>query len=286
MKARLVACLFLVIGAAGADTMIMEVVALRHRLIGDVLPTLRELVAPGGTVTGMNNQLIIRSTADNLAQLKEILTTLDTQQRQLRITVRQGIAAHSQWREDQLSARVRAGGVNAGALSTTPVPAAGAEIVVGDDNAQIAYRNLSTRDHDDSANTHFVTALEGTPAFIGAGQVVPLPRQSAVLTPYGAIVQQSLDYQPVGAGVYVTPRLAGDIVHLEISPFADKFDRSGGGQISQHGLSTTASGRLGEWIPLGGTGESFNDAGGGIAYGTRQQSATSYDVEVKVDVMP
>ncbi len=295
MNLRLVAlCLALLVSGLlqaedfATNSFVMEIVPLKHRLVDEVLPPLRELVEPGGTVTGMNNQLIIRTTPDNLAQLKQVLATLDTRQRQLRITVRQGIASSSQWRQNELAARAGSGQPNGAVAPPGPGPIVGpgAGIVVGDGDNQIAYRNYSTQGADDSANTHFVTAIEGTPAFIGAGQIVPLPRQSAVLTPYGASIQESLDYQPVGAGFYVTPRLAGDTVHLEISPFADKLDSRGGGQIAQHGLSTVASGRLGEWIPLGGAGESYSESGGGLAYSTRRQGSDSYDVWVKVDVLP
>lgn len=290
MNARLAALIVLLLlaGAPLADDYVVEVVPLKHRLVNDVLPALRELVEPGGTVTGLNNQLIIRSTPDNLAQLKQVLATLDTRQRQLRITVRQGIAANDQLQRNELAARVGAGDVAAAIAVPGPGPLAGpgAGIVVGDDDNQIAYRNYRTQGSDDSANTHFVTAIEGSPAFISAGQIVPLPRQTAVLTPYGASIQESLDYQDVAAGFYVTPQVSGDTVRLEIAPFADKLDSRGGGQIAQHGLSTAASGRLGEWIPLGGAAESYNQTDGGITHSTRRQGSDSYDVWVKVDILP
>ena len=40
--------------------MTLEIIPLKHRLVNDVVPTLQALVAEGGTVTGMNDQLIIR----------------------------------------------------------------------------------------------------------------------------------------------------------------------------------------------------------------------------------
>lgn len=281
-------CLLLVgvgssLAVAAAD-MVMEIVPLRHRLIDELLPTLRELVVEGGTVTGLNDQLIIRTTPENLADLKQVLAGLDTELRQLRITVRQDIAAHNRLREDQLSARIESGDVSAGVGAPHGGP--GATIAYGKGDSRVQYRSLSTHGSEDSANTHFVTTVEGTPAFISAGQSVPLPAQSAVLTPHGAVVHESIDYRDVGAGFYVTPRLAGDRVNLEISPFAERPSRRGGGAIDARGLSTTVSGRLGEWIPLGGAAESSNAAAGGLAYGTRRYGADSYDVWVKVEVVP
>lgn len=272
-----------------ADDMVMEIVPLEHRLIDDVLPVLRELVVPGGTVTGMNDRLILRSTPANLADLKRVLGSLDTPARRLRITVRQNVGARNQWQDAGLSARVRAGdaGIAIGrAPSADTVRHGGGGLELGSDDARLRYRHFATQGSDDQANTHFVTAIEGTPAFINSGQVIPLPSQSAVLTPYGAVVQQSLDYQPIGAGFYVTPRVAGDKVHLDISPYADRMASTGGGVIAAHGMDTTASGRLGEWIPLGSAATAYHDQQQGVLTSTRRQGSDAYDVWVKVEVLP
>ncbi len=269
-----------------AHDMVMEIVPLQHRLLGEVLPMLRELVLPGGTVTGMNDRLILRSTPANLAELKRVLASLDTPARQLRITVRQNIGARNQWQNDALAARLEAGEVGVASGRLPPPGTPGAALDLGNGDGSIGYRHYGTQGSADAANTHFVTAIEGTPAFINTGQVVPLPSQSAVLTPYGAVVQQSLDYQPVGAGFYVTPRVAGDNVHLDISPYADRLSAAGGGVIDVHGLDTSASGRLGEWIPLGGAATAYRDQQQEVLAGTRRQGSDAYDVWVKVEVLP
>lgn len=266
------------------DGMVLEIIPLEHRLVDDVVPTLRALVAPGGTVTGMQSQLVVRTTPDNLAELRRVLAALDTKLRTLRITVRQDVEAHSSLREDELSARVRAGDV--AARVGGPGRGPGASVGYGDGDSELTYRNFSTRSRDDTENTHFVHTVEGSPAFIAAGQSVPLPYASTVVTPFGASVQQSIDYREVGAGFYVTPRVAGERVNLEISPFADRLDRGGGGVIDAKGLSTVVSGRLGEWIALGGAAERFNDASTGILYSTRTDGSDVYDVWVKVEVLP
>lgn len=266
------------------DGMVMEIVPLRHRLVDDLVPTLRALLAPGGTVTGLQDQLVIRTTPENLAELKRVLGALDTKLRTLRITVRQDVEAHSRLREDEFSARVRAG--DAAARVGGPGRGPGASVGYGDGDSQLTYRNFSTRSEDDTENTHFVHAVEGTPAFITAGQSVPQPYYSTAVGPYGAVVQESIEYRDVGSGFYVTPRVAGERVNLEISPFTERPNRAGGGVIDSRGLSTVVSGRLGEWIPLGGAAESFNDASSGILYSTRRDGSDVYDVWVKVEVLP
>lgn len=264
--------------------MVLHIMPLKYRFVDDVAPTLRALVAEGGTVTGMNNQLIIRTTPDNLADLKQVVAALDAELKRLRITVRQDIDAHSQLREDELSAQIGGGDVQArvGRPGSDP----GASITFGDDNSHIQYRNFNTRGSHDNDNTHFVQALEGTHAFINAGTSVPLPYHSSVVTPFGASLHESTEYRDVGSGFYVVPRVNGDRVNLEISPYAESFNSRGGGLIDSRGLTTMAGGRLGEWIPLGGTAEAFNDATSGMLYSTRHQGSDVYDVWVKVEVLP
>lgn len=272
--------------AARADLMVMEVVPLKHRLANDLLPTLRELVAEGGTVSGLNNQLIIRSTPANLAELKQVLAGLDVRQRQLRITVRQNVQDASQQAADALAARLRAGDAEIAAGMGGPGPAPGAAVRYQGVHAGASVESYRTHSDDDRASTHFVMAIEGTPAYIATGQSLPLPETSAVVTPYGANVQQSLNYRSVGSGVYVTPRLAGDEVTLDISPYNDQPSRRGGGMIDERSINTVVRGRLGEWLPLGGQTSASHDAGGSELTRTDSREQQSYDVWVKVEVAP
>ena len=269
---------------ARADLMVTEVVPLQHRLASEMVPMLRDLVATGGTVTGMNDRLVIRSTPANLAELKQVLAGLDTRQQMLRITVRQDVQSASQGAADALAARVRIGDATLGAGTPGAVP--GAALRYGDGDSGASVESYRTHGQDDRASTHFVNALEGTPAFIGTGRSVPLPSTSAMVTPYGANVQQSLEYREVGSGVYVTPRLAGDGVTLEISPYDQRLDRRMGGTIEARGANTVVRGRLGEWLPLGGAGAAAHERRDSELSTTTHAGSEAYEVWVKVEVVP
>ena len=272
--------------AAHADLLVMEVVPLKHRLANDLLPTLRELVADGGTVTGLNNQLVIRTTPANLADLKRVLAGLDVRQQQLRITVRHNVQRASQQAADQLAARLRVAGAEVAAGMGGPGDAPGAAIRYQGDQSGVSVESYRTHGQDDGASTHFVMAIEGTPAYIATGQSLPLPQTSAVLTPYGANIQQSLDYRSVGSGVYVRPRLAGDEVTLEISPYSEQLHRHGGGMIDERSVNTVVRGHLGEWLPLGGVTSASHDTSGSDLRSTARSDTQAYEVWVKVEVAP
>ena len=269
-----------------ADLMVMEVVPLKHRLAADLLPTLRELVIEGGTVSGLDRQLVIRTTPANLADLKHVLAGLDTRQRQLRIVVRQNVQDATQQAADQLAARLRVGTSDVALGASGPGDAPGAAISVAGEHAGASIESYRTQGQDDLASTHFVSAIEGTPAYIATGQAVPLPQTSALVTPYGANVQQSLDYHNVGSGVYVTARLAGEEVTLEISPYSEQIDRRGGGMIAERKVNTVVRGRLGAWLPLGGATSASHDQRGSELTRTAHAQSAAYEVWVKVEVTP
>ena len=77
----------------------------------------------------------------------------------------------------------------------------------------------------------------------------------------GAVINETVVYQDVGRGFYATPRLNGRRVTLDISQ--QSASQGGYGSINSPSLSTTVSGRLGEWIELGGSGRQASGNQGG-----------------------
>jgi hypothetical protein len=66
----------------------LEIIPLRYRTVEQVLPVLRPLLEPGGTLTGQANQLIVRTSPRNLEELRSALEAIDTPARRLQISVR------------------------------------------------------------------------------------------------------------------------------------------------------------------------------------------------------
>lgn len=77
---------FVAVAALAQDS--VEVISLRHRTADQVIPVLRPLLAPGGALTGQYNQLIVRTNPENLAQLRQVLESIDQPSRRLMISVR------------------------------------------------------------------------------------------------------------------------------------------------------------------------------------------------------
>jgi len=250
------ACLLTLAFAAQAQQQVLEVITLGSRQADDVIPLLRPLLAPGGTLTGTSNRLIVRTSPANLAELKQVLAVMDSRPRQLVISVRQGSVAEAARVSASISGSV---GVGNNAQVTVPAPPGARRdpgVVVQGDRSRIEGRALNGASGQDSSVTQTVQVLEGNSAFIRAGQSVPVTSTQTNRTPGGNQITQSTDFVNAETGFYATPRVNGDGVTIEISTARDRVRNPGTAAANIQRARTVVSGRLGEWIAIGGSSES------------------------------
>ena len=246
LKTLLTVTIALWIGLAGAQQ--MEVIELQSKSVEQVLPVLIPLVEPGGTLTGMNNQLFLRASPRNRAEIKKALAALDKPTRRL-------IIRTSQNRENESNAQ----GVEASG-----------QVVLGSTRRSSAQAQVwSTKSVRGENAGQMVQTVEGGQAFIQIGRSLPIPMRQAVIGPGGAIVSETVVYKDVSSGFYAVPHLNGQRVTIEISQQADSVASVRSGTISTQRLSTTVSGQLGEWIALGGGGrQASGNQNGGFSVST------------------
>jgi type II secretory pathway component GspD/PulD (secretin) len=233
---RLFLLLWIFIGAAHAQG-VLEVIQLRHRTAEQVLPVLRPLLEPGGALSGQYNQLIVRTSPANLAQLRAVLDAVDQPARRLMISVRFDTARDASRSAVQADARVSNRGSSA-------------EFRIRDSNSGTVER-VDQR----------IQVLEGGQAYISAGE--------------------SRNYGQAGTGFAVVPRVAGNDVTIDIATQQEAFAR--GGAIHGARAASSVSGRLGEWIDLGGAASAASGSGSGILSATERAAAASRGIWVKVE---
>lgn len=234
----------------------LEVLSLRHRTVDQVLPTLQGFVEPGGAIQGVNGQIIVRASGQNIAGLRRVLESIDTPARRLLISVTQDAATAT--RDAGAGVGVRATGER------------GSTVVVA------GARTLSA----DGRISQQVQALEGSPATISTGTAVPTP--VVVYGPGGTVA--STAYTQFDTGFLVTPRLAGDRVFLDIAP--QRASVGPGGTAHVQRVATSVAGRLGEWIPLGGVGTEVSASGSSFGIGTTRTATAASGVWVRVELLP
>ncbi|MBS1161214.1 MAG: hypothetical protein H6R15_3633 [Proteobacteria bacterium] len=220
----------------------LEIIELKSKTLEQVLPALLPLVEPGGTLTGMNNQLFLKTSPRNRADIKRALAAIDTPTRRLIIRISQNRQAEDSARGAEASGQVVLGSSR---RSSAEARVWDSKSVRGESAAQM------------------VQTVEGGQALIQIGRSLPLPMRQMIIGPGGAVVNETVVYRDVGRGFYAVPRLNGQRVTLEISQQADSMDNYGRAAINTQRLSTTVVGRLGEWIELGGGGRQATGQQGG-----------------------
>ena len=208
---RFLPLLLVVASVAGLAQGTLEVISLRHRTADQVIPVLQPLLEPGGALSGQYNQLIVRTSPANLAQIRAVLESIDRPPRRLMVSVRFDRSEDAARSSVQTDARV------------------------SDRGSSINVRGSASNAATDERVDQRMQVLEGGQAYISTGE---------------ARIQGE-----AASGFAVMPRISGSAVFLDIATQQEAFSR--GGAIQGQRASSTVSGRLGEWIELGGVGGSI-----------------------------
>jgi type II secretory pathway component GspD/PulD (secretin) len=262
--------------AAHAQSTVLEVIPLHYRMAEEVIPIIQPMLAREGSVSGFQGQLVVRTTPANLEEIKRILASLDTAPRQLVITVREETDVDRSRSSAEVSGSV--GGDHGRVTIPGSGDTRGGNVVLrdGDDRLRVNVLEGSGNERDRSEQT--VRVMEGREAFVRVGQSVPVRERQVQRTVVGGrVVEQVVEgaqYRDIASGFYVLPRVSGDRVTLDVSSQRESLSRRSAGNVNVQSLVTTVSGRLGEWMEIGGVGQ---DASGQQAVLLGRTSTTSRD---------
>ncbi len=252
----------------------IEVIELKARPLEDILPVIQPLVAPDGTVTGMGNNLVIKAAPAKVREVKQLLREIDRPPRRLMITVNtQGESARSASGYDA-NADIR---VDNGQIS---INSPGYPV----DETRGRVRLRDTQQQRSRRGGQQVQALEGRPAFIASGTQVPVQEVDRYSSGGRIYERRVTTLQDASSGFYVVPRVQGERVTLEIRQRDDRPDRRRG-VIHTQSSDTVVSGRLGEWISLGGINTSDNSRTHGLGHSSATQESAVRQIEVLVECL-
>lgn len=244
----------------------IEVIPLKSRSAEEMIPLIQPMLDANEALSGTGYQLIVRATPERQEEIRALIAQLDQAVKQLRISVRR--AAREDIERERAQANI---------------------VVIGTGGGEVEARGhasvRSTRDKSGERNNFQVTALEGTPAFINAGEAFPVPTQSGYIVNGQPVITQGIEYQQLNSGFYALARTHGDDVTVDISPQREVLDPRGGGHIQTTSLVTTVRGRLGEWLELGGTSQQRTQQGGGLLRSTRSKDNTQQTLWMKVEAV-
>lgn len=249
-----------------------KIITLQHRTAEDILPAIKPLVGNEGTVTAMQNNLIIRTSPEHMAQIEQIIATLDTARQNLKITIsRQSNLASSKSRTE-VSGRKRVGNV---VIDTGNHPGKAR------DGVQINIEN----NQNTSSNTsnQFINVLDGERAFIVVGQSIPYTQEWVTLTRRYLAIQRTtefIEFIEIDTGFAVRPKSIGNQIELEITPRFSQLNQDG--FIDFETLTTVVRANRGDWVDLGGIMKQKDDVSRTIL--NWQTSHQSHDSQLLIRV--
>lgn len=256
--------LVLITLAALADDR-MEIFELKGRTPQEMIPLLQPFVGPDGSVSGMHNSLIVRTSPQRMEEIRRIIGEFDRAPRRLLIHVRE--TAPSETSRDEI-------GVSTG----------NRRIRIGErDEAGVSLKRYTTRSHEESVRT--LQTLEGEPTLILSGVSLPVVTGSGYVA--GARPgshQITYGYRDVDSGFYAIANLVGDRVRVEITSRRE-HPVPGAGAIDRQESRNMVTGRIGEWLHIAGIRSSRRNDTMAIARQSGAQSESSSDLWLKVEVL-
>ena len=216
-----------------------KIITLQHRFADDLLPIIQPLAGEDGVVTGMQNQLIFRTSPENMAEIEQVIASMDVARSNLKITVNRQNNLDSTQHGVDVSGRKRIGNT---AISTYRYPRqARAGVQIDSQN------NCSTTNQN---SQQFINVVDGEFAFIQVGQSVPFTQEWRTFAHRYTHIQRTTEFIEVSTGFAVRPRSIGGQIELDITPRIAQLNQQG--FIDFEALRTVVRVNKGEWFDLGG----------------------------------
>lgn len=263
-----------------ADT---EIITLNNNTAQNVLPAVQNLLEPGGSVSAFQGKLIIKSSAQNIADIKNILASIDKPAKQLLISVRQdGIGSEAN-RSYGANGQIQ---VNPNVTITHNSDGTITQKTSSQTSVDIGSVNINsnnTRNNSTDNASQRISAMEGYPARISIGQQVPIVSTSKDRNGFN----RSVEYQDVDQGFYVTAYLINDDqVQINVSTENDKLSAANRNTIDTQHASTTVSGNVGQWLSVGSIDQNSTQNENGILSQDDRFKQLNNSIYIKVDVVP
>ncbi|MCB1759500.1 MAG: hypothetical protein KDI68_06925 [Gammaproteobacteria bacterium] len=250
----------------------LEIIELKSRPLDEVLPLVRSFVAPDGAVSGMRNQLLLRTSPANLREIRGLLEQLDRPAQNLLISVRQ--QSTSSAGRDLARADIQIESGRRGHATSGP----------RDRQQSFSLQGIEGRTSGEAALVSRVRTVAGQSAFIATGHSVPLDTGQRLADGVIRHYQQRTDYRDTTSGFYALPQINGERVTIDISPFA--MQQNGPrGMLELTAATTRINTRLGEWTPLGGIGLQRSSAVSGIGLNAATGERLDRQIEIKVELL-
>ncbi|MDH3716077.1 MAG: hypothetical protein OET44_19780 [Gammaproteobacteria bacterium] len=273
--------LVLLVSAVQADS--ISTIQLQHRPAEEVIPIVEPMLGADDAISGQGFRIFLQSSPETLARVRDMVDVLDIPAKILQVSVFQGsdrdlgelgIGANVQIEKGDAGVDIGNGRDNN--------DDGGGSITYSTSGGSAGINSLSTQKSLRDNPIHQVRVKDGIEAYIETGERIPYF--------YGALKGRrgfggSIEYKDAISGFYVLPRIRGDKVTLEVNPFKSSQSNAGGDNIDTQSAGTTVTGRIGEWILIGGVTEQLERAQSATGTTVATQSRRNTGIWIKADLV-
>ena len=220
-----------------AETMQLEKIELQHIPARDVIPLIKPFLAEKAVISAKGYTIIVKTTAENMPQVKALIHDLDIPTKQLQITVSLDSSVTLQTPATNKSQQTAPDDKASGNNKSTTGPKA-------DPDAALLYK---TKGHEVSPGTQIIKVLQNRWSMIRTGQSIPVMKRTR--NPDGTITE-SISYQQINQGLRIKPHLADRQVTLYVQPFYEADNPTKSGKKLYYKQEKVATAMLGKWFGL------------------------------------
>jgi hypothetical protein len=251
----------------------LATIQLHNRPAEEIIPVVKPMLAPGEAITGQGFKLFLRSSAETLEQVEAMLDVLDAAAKMLQISVFQGSRQDLESQRIDGHLKIEGDDASAGVGSGNDEAAGSVNYNSGDVSGGMDAS--ATRERGQSNPIHRLRVSEGREGYIETGRQIPY---------FTVFMNASAEYRKVSTGFYVLPRIHGDSVTLEISPFKNSLSQAGAGSVDTQSATTVISGRIGDWLQIGGVSETSSSSQNGIGSYATNRGRKENSIWIRADL--
>ncbi len=281
-SALLVFMLVLICHASAWGETELKIITLQHRFPQEILPSVQAIVGSDGSVTSTQNFLIVRASPESMRQVEQLVSGLDTEQKNIRITVSHDKKIMTQQRGAGLSGRAQVGDLQ------MQIPKQQGEqvgtISRSNQSQSIALDINDTSLESKQTGQAFLTVLDGQRAFVRVGKSVPYTQQWVSFSqryPSAYAVISTTQFREITTGFAVRPRYIGQQIEVEITPRIASLNANG--YVDFEELSTVVRVKPGTWLDIGGVMQSKDEVSRAILSGNQTSDQLQNSVLIMVE---
>ena len=261
----------------------MSVIQLENRPAAEVIPIIEPMLGSNDAISGEGFKLFLRASPGTVANVREMVAYLDAPLKILEVSVFQGSEQDLRRLTGSARLQVDSGDVRIDVGDDGEDDAAG-RVRYSTSDGSVSVGGSSTQGSLRDGPVHRVRVTEGTEAYIETGQRIPYFFSTGLIGRNG--FASGVEYRESITGFYVLPRVRGENVVLDVSPFKSPTTITGrNDEISTQSASTTVTGRVGQWLLIGGITEQITRSDSTTGNTVRTQGGGNSGIWIRADLV-